>query len=149
MPRLRSDIVEVYVIRRPGSFLQMRRREPPLRGTWQPVIGHLEGAEDAPTGARRELEEETGLRRAPMWALEQVHPYYLPESDEIICAPRFCVEAPAEWEPVLNEEHDDWRWIDVARARDALHWPSQWHAMDEIRDVILSGHAAANALRLD
>ena len=35
----------------------------------------------------------------------------------------FDAEAPAAWEPQLNEEHDDYRWCDAAEAADLLHWP--------------------------
>src|ERR1043165_3075717 len=84
-PRLRTDIVDVYLARRVEDgfeFLQLRRREAPLAGTWQPVMGHIEERETALAAAVRELHEECALRRDDprllgLWALEQVHPYFL------------------------------------------------------------------------
>jgi 8-oxo-dGTP pyrophosphatase MutT (NUDIX family) len=35
----------------------------------------------------------------------------------------FLVEAPEGWEPVLNEEHDDYRWCGLAEAEALLYWP--------------------------
>ncbi len=66
-PRLRSDVVEVMVFRIPTGptvapeLLQIRRAKPPLMGTWQPVMGHIEAGETAVQAALRELREETGL----------------------------------------------------------------------------------------
>ena len=35
----------------------------------------------------------------------------------------FEVEAPPGWEPVLNEEHDSYRWMTRAEAIAIAHWP--------------------------
>ena len=92
-PRVRSDIVDVYVFRRARAprgleFLQLLRTGAPLAATWHPVMGHVERGETAVECAWRELREEIGL--APedkylkgMWALEQVYPYYVAEIDQI------------------------------------------------------------------
>ncbi len=35
----------------------------------------------------------------------------------------FLAEAPAGWEPTLDEEHVDWRWLDEDDAVALLHFP--------------------------
>lgn len=90
-PRLRTDVIDVYVYqravrapenlttsaRRTGPsmdsdagaaskreaiyFLQLLRSGPPLAGTWHPVMGHIEAGETAAECAWRELREELGL----------------------------------------------------------------------------------------
>ena len=32
-------------------------------------------------------------------------------------------QAPADWEPVLNEEHDEYRWLPREEAAELLFWP--------------------------
>jgi len=148
-PTVRTDIVDCYVFRRvagaagPGSveLLQLRRTARPLAGTWQPVMGHVEAGESAAQCVRRELEEEVGLVRADgairgAWALEQVHPFFLPELDCVVMSPRFAVEVGASWEPRLNEEHGAARWVHSADAGLMFLWPGQRAAIAELLSLL-------------
>jgi dihydroneopterin triphosphate diphosphatase len=146
--RVRSDIVDVYVFRRIGEtieFLQLLRAGPPMDATWQPIMGHIEPGESAVRAAARELREEVGLGTpsdAPMglWALEQVHPYFIAEIDCIVLSPRFAAEVRADWAPRLNDEHSAFRW--TARDDDFM-WPGQKRALEEIRREIVSPNSLA------
>jgi 8-oxo-dGTP pyrophosphatase MutT (NUDIX family) len=156
-PRLRSDVVDVYVFRRVGTcgaeFLQLRRAKPPMEDTWQPVMGHIEPGENAVAAALREAAEEIGLLQADpafvgLWALEQVWPYYLPSSNSIMLSPRLVIEVAASFEPTLNHEHKAHRWVgsevpcelmDEAARHVGSHftWTGQRHAIAEIFRTIL------------
>lgn len=146
-PVIRSDIVDVYIFRRglsaPIEFLQLLRAAEPLKDTWQPLMGHIEAGETAVQTAMREMREEVGLAPgAPalrgLWALEQVHPYFVARIDCIVLSPRFAAEAAPGWEPVLNHEHSAHRWIDSATRDLAFMWPGQRLAVEEIlRELIL------------
>ncbi|HLI52560.1 MAG TPA: NUDIX domain-containing protein, partial [Thermomicrobiaceae bacterium] len=65
MPRIVSDIVDVYVFRRVNSnvqFLILRRRpDVALGNTWQAVHGTIEPGEKAVEAALREVREHTGF----------------------------------------------------------------------------------------
>lgn len=157
-PSVRTDIVEVYIVRDAPDgheFLQVRRATDPLRGTWHPVIGHIEAGESAAQAAFRELGEEVGLRRGDpalleVFALEQVHPYYLAALDCIVMSPRFVARAARGWEPTLNDEHDAHRWVPGAAALDTTMWPGQKRAIEEImNEVLRAGSLSRAALRLD
>jgi dATP pyrophosphohydrolase len=146
MTALRTDIVEVYVFRRSPrvEFLQLRRRDGTMKGTWQPVMGHVEAGETASMAAARELREETGLDvRSPgflgWWALEGVHPYYLPALDAVILSPRFAAEVDESWIARLDEEHDQARWIPQDGVRTDFMWPGQVCACEEVETLVLSG----------
>lgn len=184
-PRIRSDIVDVYVFARvragegPPSplfagrgshaarsgammegelgaptrprvyFLQLLRSKEPLNNTWHPAMGHIDAGETAVACALREAHEELGLtpshladpaRARGFWALEQVHPFFVPAIDAVVLSPRFALEVPAAFRPVLNSEHSDCRWVDERDARDAASgcfmWPGQRHAIAEILESL-------------
>lgn len=159
-PRVRSDVIDVYVVRRAPraragwQFLQLRRAKDPLRATWQPIMGHIEPGEAAVAAALREVREEVGLdARGPhvraVWALEQVHPYYLPAIDCIVLSPRFVVEVAPAWSPVLNAEHDGARWVHQRSVRAQFMWPGQHAAIAEALAFVLRPRAPArDRLRL-
>lgn len=170
-PRLRSDVIDVYVVqqsprppaklaasKRPTSsmdsdtvggaepavyLLQVLRAGPPLANTWHPVMGHAERGETAVQCARRELDEELGLRRGDpallgLYALEQVHPFFIAELDAIVLSPRFAVEVAPGWQPVLNDEHTDYRWVSSRDVAELFTWPGQIAACREITASLLS-----------
>lgn len=149
-PRIRADVIDVYVFRitRAGrgaavEFLQLLRATPPLEGTWHPVMGHIEQGENAVNAARRELREELGL--APpslldLFALEQVHPFYLPALDAIVCSPRFAARVGPRWRPRLNAEHSRHRWVNARSAPARFMWPGQRAAIAEVLDIARAAH---------
>jgi 8-oxo-dGTP pyrophosphatase MutT (NUDIX family) len=155
-PRLRADIVDVYIFRRRRSaleFLQLLRASEPLIHTWHPVMGHIERNETAVACAARELEEEVGLRvgDAPLlglWALEQVHPYYVAEIDQIVLSPRFAAEVAPSWKPRINNEHERIRWVKDADVATRFMWPGQVAACREIAALVRRGSLAAPHLLL-
>jgi 8-oxo-dGTP pyrophosphatase MutT (NUDIX family) len=124
------------------ELLQLRRAKEPLLGTWQPVMGHVEAGETAVMAAVREVEEEVGLTAQSaawggMWALEQVHPFYIAAIDAIVLSPRFVVlvRGGGAWSARLNAEHDGARWVGAAAAilpGGPLMWPGQRAALAEV-----------------
>jgi len=123
------------------ELLQLRRARAPLTHTWQPVMGHVEPGETAVRCLWRELAEETGLAPADVlgaWALEQVHPFYLPELDAVMLSPRFAVEVAGDWTPRLNHEHDASRWVPAAEAESRFMWPGQQAAIEELIGLLSS-----------
>lgn len=162
--RIRADIVEVHVVRRAAEdggweVLQVQRAGRPLEGTWQPVMGHMEPGETAVKAAVRELREEVGLdvAGAPgptvgVWALEQVHPFYVAAIDCVVLSPRLMVLVVREWAPRLNAEHRAYRWVcaeEAARSGgQGCVWPGQRAAVREIVDLLREGNPARELLRV-
>ncbi|MEM1186027.1 MAG: NUDIX domain-containing protein [Planctomycetota bacterium] len=160
-PRLRTDIVDAYVFRRvlPSGepprvqiqILQLLRAKGPMPATWQPVMGHVEAGERATDTLWREVNEELGLGARNVldaWALEQVHPFFIAELDAIVLSPRFAIEVTPSFEPTINDEHDDFRWIPMDRAMREALWPGQRAALRELARM-LDGDPSAELLRLD
>ena len=65
------DAVSVALIR-DGRVLLVRRARPPYRGRWTLPGGRVEPGEDPTQAARREIEEELGLRVEALSALTQL-----------------------------------------------------------------------------
>lgn len=132
------------VVHRPGvggpEYLVVLR-SPDNQGYWHLVAGGVEWDETAPAAAARELEEETGLD-AQVVDLGSSLSYDLseeplelrrrfPPGTERIELRLFRAEAPAGWEPALDDEHVDHRWCDADGAVALLRWPEPQEAVRE------------------
>jgi 8-oxo-dGTP pyrophosphatase MutT (NUDIX family) len=156
MTAIRADLVDVYLFRRRGAeteFLQLRRAADALRGTWHPVMGHIEPGETAVACAARELGEEVGLKRGDpawlgFWALQGIHPYFLAARDAVMLTPRFAAEVALAWSPILDAEHDAHRWVPAPDIDTMFLWPGQRAACHEVLTVIMPGGPTEAALRL-
>jgi 8-oxo-dGTP pyrophosphatase MutT (NUDIX family) len=147
---VRTDVLDVYVFRRAGDgsaeFLQLLRTDEPLANTWHPVMGHIEAGESAPACAWRELMEEVGLGPQDasligLWALEQVHPFYIAGIDTIVMSPRFAAEVGLRWSPRLNHEHGRARWVHQREIDYGFMWPGQRAACREVISLILASNS--------
>ena len=128
---MRRPEESLVFVRRNGELLVLHRA--PNRGAyWHCVAGALEPGESFAEAAARELREETGLDGsvaavgAPYAYPLSEDPTYrdvLPPGTEAVTVASFVVDAPEGWEPVLNDEHDGYRWCAVEEAAGLLRWP--------------------------
>lgn len=161
MPTLRTDIIDVYVFRRGAGagpagaraeFLQLRRCQGALCGTWQTIMGHAQPGEAAVQTALRELKEETGFAGpaiVDLWQLEDVNTFFLASHDAIVMSCCFAAEVAAGAEPVLNDEHDQARWVKRDHADRMFLWPGQRQAIAGIcRDILTADSPLREVLRI-
>jgi 8-oxo-dGTP pyrophosphatase MutT (NUDIX family) len=125
----------LVVVWRPGEkgpeFLVLER-SPKRQGYWHLVAGALDGGESWEEAAARELQEETGLA-APVEDLGLRFSYpvadeppekvaRLPAGVAEIAVAGFAAEAPAGWEPTLDDEHVAHRWLPAWSAAELLRY---------------------------
>jgi 8-oxo-dGTP pyrophosphatase MutT (NUDIX family) len=139
-PRLRSNLVSVYLVRPTDAGLELlllqRQDDYVFPGDWQSVHGHLEGDEPAWRGAMREAAEETNLPIERWWRLEQVESFYNPDNDTVYFIPAFLGLVAAGAEPVLSAEHQAHCWLPPPAARERLRWQTQRRSVDTIAESL-------------
>ena len=131
------------VVRRPGEdgdeYLVLLR-SPEKLGYWHLVAGGVEWGETADSAAARELAEETGLLAPAPAPLDGPLDYDLsadpesvrerfPAGTERIVVWAYVAEAPPRWEPTLDAEHVDHRWLTADAAVELLHYPEPREAV--------------------
>lgn len=112
----------LIVVHRPGPEFLVLLRVPERGGYWHLVAGGVEQGETPEEAAARELTEETGPLRAPKLRPIPLRLGYEAPRGPIRLHP-FSAQAPAGWEPVLNEEHVEYRWCSAAGAQRLLAYP--------------------------
>ena len=124
---MRQPREAAVLIRRGDRYLVLHRTPDAY---WHVVAGIVEPGETFAEAARRELREETALD-ADLADLAAPQAYIVPADMAHLYAPgvgsvaveTFWVDVADGWEPVLNEEHDEYRWSTLDEALALLHWP--------------------------
>jgi 8-oxo-dGTP pyrophosphatase MutT (NUDIX family) len=121
-----NEWAEVMIHVRRGDEFLVALRSPDSGSYWHTIAGKVEDGESPDAAAIRELREETGLETATLETIGEFA--YVRENWESqpglrVHVKAFLVDVDAGWEPVLNEEHDEYRWLQRHEAATLLFWP--------------------------
>jgi len=110
-PALRPQLAVSAVIFRDGKVLLVRRARSPGKGFYSLPGGRVEHGESLHEALAREVDEETGLRIdiVGLAGWREVLPGAAAGGHYVI------MSFAARWaalEPVLNDEHDDYKWLE-------------------------------------
>jgi len=152
--QIRYNMVSCYVARPAADgmsyeFLQLRRaKDDFMGGTWQAVYGQSEEGETPVTAVLRELKEEAGIVPAELYRLDHVSVFYIAATDIMWHCIPFCALLTREQLIVLNEEHDDLRWVPAADAERIFMWKDNRDAIRDIQQFILIDSSAKPFMRI-
>jgi dihydroneopterin triphosphate diphosphatase len=139
---MREAEVAIFVTRRGRSEVLIAHRSPSQGSYWHTIAGGIEAEETPLAAAVRELAEETGLTGVELhpggtvaeyaYALSEEPPEraaLYPEGLVEVRVHCFVADAPDDWEPTLDWEHDDHRWCAPEDAAATLRWPETADAL--------------------
>jgi dATP pyrophosphohydrolase len=142
---MREAEVAIFITRRSRSEVLLVHRSRAQGSYWHTIAGGVEAGEAPAEAAVRELQEETGLEGVVLLPAGTTVEYVYELSEGPATRQRrfapgvlsvrvdcFLVEAPDEWEPTLDWEHDDHRWCTPDEAVHALRWPSTAAALQRL-----------------
>ena len=118
---MRDSEVAVFVTRKGRTEVLVAHRAPGHGAYWHTIAGGIEPGEEPAAAALRELWEETRLedvRLSPPLLIS-----YAIEGTGEMPVHSYLVDAPDDWEPTLDWEHDGYRWCAPEEARATFHWP--------------------------
>jgi dATP pyrophosphohydrolase len=129
------DPKEVLIVVRRGEELLVVHRSPAEGAFWHTVSGTVEPGEEPRATALRELEEETALvfdgELVEIGGFEYIREPWEAQPGLRVPVTAYLVDVAPGWEPVLNEEHDEYRWCTRDEAVALLYWP-------EPREIVAS-----------
>ena len=135
MRRAEEVLLVVHRLAASGPEYLVLHRVPERGGYWHLAGGGLEDDESVEVAGRRELAEGTRLDEPLRFEVLPLVLGYHDGTEQI--AVHFCaVEAPPGWEPVLDEEHDDLRWLPVSEAAALVHYPEPRQGLEAVSRLL-------------
>ena len=148
MPNVVCTIIEVCIFsfeNKEPLYLMLRRSktENINPDAWQIVTGSIEKGETAVQGALRELKEETGYTPQRFWIVPFVNTFYAVRTDTLNHTVIFAAQVAQNTNPVLSDEHYQFGWYPIEKAKKMCVWPGQTKALQIVHEYIVSGKKAA------
>ena len=147
MPNIISNTIQLHVAGYDSEtskykFLVLKRSEKAklYPSVWQVITGKIKENETALDTAKRELEEETKLKPAKMWAVPYITSFFETAKDSIHLAPVFGVVVENMNEIQLSDEHECFEWLDYQECIDRLLLPTHKEGTKHFNDYCLKNH---------
>ena len=151
-PAHRVTGVDVWPYRQTSGaaeFLLLHRSGRDGAPFWQGVSGWIEDGEVPHLTALRELREETGLEAVELYEVDALFDLYAWKRGTVEAIVPFAARVPAEEQPRLSDEHDEWRWESLAAALELVPYEPQRAALRRISEDILDRPELAHLYRIE
>ncbi|MBG93592.1 MAG: NUDIX domain-containing protein [Chloroflexi bacterium] len=131
------------------EYLALRRASKKIyAGQWRIVTGKIEQSESAWQAAKREVKEETQFDNFRFFVIPFVSSFYEWESDHLHSIPVFLALVNQDIDPILNDEHCDFRWCLIEEIVDLLDWPAQRNGVRAAEMFLKSREELINSLEI-
>jgi 8-oxo-dGTP pyrophosphatase MutT (NUDIX family) len=148
VPQIMCNIIEACIFsfeNKEPLYLMLRRSksETLYPDMWQIVTGSIEKGETAVHGALREVKEETGYTPTKLWIVPHVNTFYVARNDTLQHTVIFAMQVHPKTNPILSDEHYQYKWCSLEKAKEMLVWHGQIEALQIIHEYIVRGKKAA------
>lgn len=153
MPRIVSDIVDVYVFRRLNARVQFlllqRRPDVALPHTWQSFHSQIRAGDTTLETVQRAVRELCGLNVSTVYSADYVNQFYDEGRDALVLAPVFAVNVSPQAPIDLADDFRDAAWFDRDEATARLAFSGQRWAVRHIDEIMGLGDAEASIYRIE
>jgi dihydroneopterin triphosphate diphosphatase len=153
MPRVVSDIVDVYVFRRLNARVQFlllqRRPDVALPHTWQAFHSQIRVGDTTLEAVRQSVKDLCGLNVSAVYSADYVNQFYDEGRDAMVLAPVFAVNVSPQAPIDLGPDFRDAAWFDRDEATARLAFSGQRWAVRHIDEIMGLGEAEASIYRLE
>ena len=151
MPQLKSDVVEVYVIRwrngRIETLLGKRKTQQPFGSIWQPFAARIDIGEATIDAAKRAVIRGTGLPVAELFASDRTHQFFDHQRDAIVIAPVLVATVHAS-QTRVGQDFDQLEWFETAQANANLFIAGHRDSLRRIVEMMGPGGSEIELYRL-
>jgi dATP pyrophosphohydrolase len=153
MPRVVSDIVDVYVFRRLNARVQFlllqRRPDVALPHTWQAFHSQIRAGDTTLEAVRQSVKDLCGLNVSAIYSADYVNQFYDEGRDAMVLAPVFAVNVSPQAPIDLGLDFRDAAWFDRDEATARLAFSGQRWAVRHIDEIMGLGEAESSIYRLE
>lgn len=137
------ELIDAYLYRMgpngPEYLALLRASHKIYAGQWRMIGGKVDPGETFWQAAYREIKEETQLTPSPFWTVPTVNQFYNPKHDVFHKIPVFAGEILENEDPILDDEHTDYRWVRADEIETYFLWPEQQRIVHAIDGILRNG----------
>lgn len=135
-----KKLIDAYIYREGKQeieFLILQRAKNKIyAGQWRMVGGKVEREEEYAQAALREMYEEVQLTPSFFWVVPSVNTFFEAKSNKIHHIPAFAAKASSTFTPALDDEHTQYKWIQISEISTYIFWPEQQRLMNLIANLV-------------
>lgn len=153
MPRVVSDIVDVYVFRRLNGRVQFlllqRKPEVSMANTWQAFHSQIKMGDTTLQTVKQVVEDAADLEVDTIYSADYINQFYDEGRDAMVLSPVFAVTVKSQAPVRLSAEYRDAGWFDRNDATSKLPFSGQRWAVRHIDEIMGIGEDERNIYKID